>query len=79
MSKQRTPFDNLLYRLLNTRYGQEYALCFWKEPHVGQCWETSCGNKLAFKEGTPRGNKFVYCPYCGQRLAVSSNTETTWS
>ena len=29
---------------------------------------TSCGNEFIIISGTPKDNKFKYCPYCGGNL-----------
>jgi hypothetical protein len=44
--------------------------CLWipvDDPDTG-VWASQCGNEFILEEGTPKGNGFIYCPYCGKVL-----------
>lgn len=41
--------------------------CKWQIDDEG-IYETGCGNRFEFWEGTPKENRFIYCPYCGKPL-----------
>lgn len=38
--------------------------CTWTEDAYGN-WHTGCQNIHVLVSGTPDGNGYVYCPYCG--------------
>ena len=42
-------------------------LCEWTENGDGY-WETSCNRAFDFVDGSPVGNHFNFCPYCGKTL-----------
>lgn len=42
-------------------------MCEWTEDEDG-CWNSACGRKFEYIEGTPRENSVRYCPYCGKSL-----------
>ena len=45
--------------------------CTWKQDtHLGDCYETQCGDAHIFNDGTPKDNNFKYCPYCGGEIVV---------
>jgi hypothetical protein len=41
--------------------------CTWTEDDEGN-WDTQCGEKWCFIEGTPTENHCRFCAYCGGRL-----------
>ncbi len=42
-------------------------VCRWTQDEDGT-WFSSCGDAHVFTNGTPRDNKYAFCPYCGQSL-----------
>ena len=38
--------------------------CLWSEDDEGN-WDTACGEKHQFVDGTPSQNHYRFCPYCG--------------
>lgn len=42
--------------------------CDWTYEHDTCSWDTECGNKHVFIEGTPIDNSYEFCPYCGDKL-----------
>jgi hypothetical protein len=47
--------------------GIHNEVCKWIMDEDGN-WLTSCNNIFTFFDGTPKGNHFEFCPYCGQQL-----------
>ena len=45
------------------------AICRWKVDAETCSYDTSCGNKWCFPEGTARDNGLRYCPVCGKRAS----------
>ena len=41
--------------------------CAWTYDWDDQ-WETNCGNRFEFVDGTPTENKMEFCCYCGGKL-----------
>lgn len=48
--------------------GKELLPCTWTEDEDTMSYDTACGNKHLFIEGTPRENNYRFCPYCGGAL-----------
>ena len=46
---------------------EETQFCKWTPDDDGN-WETGCKQMHIFFTGTPRDNKYAFCPYCGQSL-----------
>jgi hypothetical protein len=51
----------------------ENEICIWKKDDPlcyseDDSWDTSCGDKFLLIEGTPKENKFFFCPNCGKRI-----------
>lgn len=46
------------------------AVCDWIQDYDGVWW-TGCGEGQLL-DGTPRENKYKYCPYCGMRIRYKS-------
>ena len=44
------------------------APCTWTEDEDAGAYDTACGNKHLFIEGTPAENGYRFCPYCGGAL-----------
>lgn len=42
--------------------------CTWTEDAEDGSYDTSCGNKHTFIDGTPAENGYRFCPYCGGAL-----------
>jgi hypothetical protein len=44
--------------------------CTWTldADYDGDSWDTSCGEKFCFIDGTPSQNQMRFCGYCGGRL-----------
>lgn len=42
--------------------------CEWSTDFDG-IWHTACKNAHVFIDGGPVDNTYIYCPYCGKRLA----------
>ena len=46
-------------------------VCEWIEDsgyNMGNVWNTECGEDFQPETGTPVGNRFAFCPYCGGKL-----------
>lgn len=41
--------------------------CHWREDENG-AWDTGCGEKWEFTNGTPQENRFLFCPFCGDTI-----------
>ncbi len=41
--------------------------CEWKPDEDG-IYDTDCNERFEISEGTPKDNKFVFCPYCGKPI-----------
>jgi hypothetical protein len=44
--------------------------CAWTQDEWDGSWDTACGNKHQFTDGSPRDNDHAFCPYCGGKLEV---------
>lgn len=46
--------------------------CCWTQlPNPNEdYWETKCGNVHIFITGTPKENKYKYCPYCARPIKI---------
>jgi hypothetical protein len=44
------------------------VLCLWLLDAQTDCWNTGCGESHIFFDGSPRANRYCYCPYCGREL-----------
>jgi hypothetical protein len=55
----------------NARAGQDANPCKWEQDQDGS-WDTSCGEKHQFFDGTPQENSHKFCPYCGHTIAAMS-------
>jgi hypothetical protein len=42
--------------------------CVWTNDPDDDSWDTACGEKFVFNDGTPIENDFYFCPYCGKHL-----------
>lgn len=49
-------------------------ICTWEEDADG-IWYSQCGTGYMFETGTPKENRFKYCPYCGKLLVQVRNNE----
>ena len=49
--------------------------CAWTENDAG-AFETSCGEVFEFTTGTPKENKFRFCPCCGKELDTPNTKHT---
>jgi len=50
---------------------QNPALCDWtpwSDPENTGCYDTACGQTQYFSEEDIRGNNYIYCPYCGNKI-----------
>lgn len=45
--------------------------CLWTEDEDG-IWSACAHNMFNFEEGSPADNGFIFCPYCGKKLAQES-------
>ena len=45
--------------------------CRWKYDLDTSSYDTSCGEKWCFPDGTPAENGLKYCPVCGKRAVVT--------
>ena len=48
------------------------TVCVWTldaDEWSGDSWDTSCGEKFCFNDGSPAENKFNFCPHCGRRIS----------
>ena len=46
-------------------------VCAWKQDegfYDDVSWDTACGEKFEFTDGTPGDNSFNFCPFCGRPL-----------
>ena len=43
-------------------------ICRWVRDEDG-CENTQCRNQFWFNDGDFKSNNFIYCPYCGRRIA----------
>lgn len=43
------------------------VVCRWTRDE-DDTWFSGCGEAFVFTDGTPRENKYAYCPYCGRTL-----------
>lgn len=46
--------------------------CVWKHDEDG-AWDTACGERHLFTDGTPAENNARWCCYCGAPLQEASN------
>lgn len=51
--------------------------CIWTEDDDTGAYDTACGNKHLFIEGTPRENGYRFCPYCGGALMDAATEEAS--
>ena len=42
--------------------------CAWTEQEEGAYWSTECKHKFTFYDGSPKGNEFKHCPFCGGKI-----------
>ena len=45
--------------------------CDWKvecDYDMDGVWITGCGEAVCFPDGSPKDNKYKYCPYCGKEI-----------
>ena len=47
---------------------EDYCLWIPVDDPDTSVWASQCGNEFILEEGTPKGNGFIYCPYCGEVL-----------
>ena len=48
---------------------KEEEFCEWEVwDEEANCYHTSCENAHFFVDGSPKDNKYVFCPYCGRKL-----------
>ena len=52
------------------KLGVTKAPCRWTFDVEHCAWDTECGQKHQFMDGTPGENHHSFCPYCGSRLRV---------
>jgi 3-mercaptopyruvate sulfurtransferase SseA len=45
----------------------QQAKCRWTVDEDGT-WYSACGEAHVFTTGTPKGNGYIFCPYCGKGL-----------
>jgi hypothetical protein len=45
--------------------------CRWAYNEDKNCYETNCGRQYCFAAGTPKENKYYYCPKCGRLIEVN--------
>lgn len=50
--------------------------CAWTEDAWDGSWDTACGNKHQFTDGSPSDNKHAFCPYCGRPLIQAMHNST---
>ena len=43
------------------------STCRWTEDEDA-VWNTDCGRRWEFTNGTPRDNKVTFCAFCGRKL-----------
>lgn len=48
--------------------GNDPDFCHWLADDTDGSFDTDCGNKFQFFDGTPSENKFRFCPYCGKKI-----------
>jgi hypothetical protein len=48
---------------------RERSPCTWYDED--ECFETSCGNSFTFITDGIKENGFLFCPYCGNRIAAA--------
>ena len=66
LSKFKKQYAVLAQQTTNKRRS---AICRWKVDAETCSYDTSCGNKWCFPEGTARDNGLRYCPVCGKRAS----------
>ena len=49
---------------------RKVGVCIWKFDSQYDYYNTSCDNLFEFSADGPNENKFLYCPYCGNKLEV---------
>lgn len=57
--------------LFATAARENPTTCVWKQDegfYDDISWDTACGEKFEFYDGTPEDNAFNFCPFCGQHL-----------
>ena len=47
---------------------EPFETCLWTEDNDIK-WDTACGESFVFDDGGPYENGFIFCCYCGKRLA----------
>lgn len=49
---------------------EEVNICKWKQANEDFTdYESECDNLFTFFDGGPKDNHFIYCPYCGKKIA----------
>lgn len=60
--------------IMRKKVGVVMGKCRWKiadeeDSILGSyTYETDCGHASYFKDGGVKGNKFVWCPFCGREI-----------
>ena len=49
--------------------------CRWVD--CEEYYDTECGGAFTLNSGTPADNSMVFCPYCGEKIAVVNERRTT--
>ena len=53
--------------MASSAHGKKPERCEWTEDFDGN-WDTACGDKHVFFDGTPAENHHRFCPYCGKPI-----------
>ena len=67
-------FEAELYnaKWIGFQAGAKRKQCAWAYDEYEDGWDTVCGNKFSFIDGTPTENKFTHCCYCGGELVEAA-------
>ncbi len=44
--------------------------CLWTFDEDTDSWDTSCGEKWCFFDGSPEENGVIFCHHCGMQVAL---------
>lgn len=59
---------------LKAELAEKEEFCEWKLwDEESNVYETTCGNLTILSNGTPKENKYGFCPYCGRKIKEVQN------
>jgi hypothetical protein len=50
--------------------------CYWEHDEFECSYKTDCGQCYCFEDGTPRENRYRFCPGCGKRIRTTRPAAT---